>query len=52
MGPSGRLIEGCLPLDDWARWQEAFLLAATAAVGFIVKSAEEDTDWPYLQMAS
>jgi len=46
--PSGLLVEGCLPPVDWAQWQEAFLLMATVAVGFTVKSAEEDADWPYV----
>ncbi len=50
--PSGLLVAGRLPPDDWARWQEAFLLMASAAIGFPVKPAEEDVDWPYVQPPS
>ncbi len=45
--PSGLLVEGCLPPEDWVQWQEAFLLLTPAAVGFLVKPAEEDGEWPY-----
>ncbi len=45
--PSGLLIEGYLSPSDWARWQVAFLALASAAVGFTVKPAEDDTEWPY-----
>ena len=41
--PSGLLISGYLQLEDWLQWQEVFVSSATAAVGFLVKPAEEDS---------
>ena len=45
--PSGLLVAGQLDISDWIEWQQVFEALATAAVGFEVKSAEDDEEWPY-----
>lgn len=45
--PSGLVIEGYLPSEEWNRWQEAFVSLASSALGFAVMAAEDDCEWLY-----
>ena len=39
--PSGLLVEGVLDDDDWQTWDSAFRAAASKALGFEVRDADE-----------
>jgi hypothetical protein len=39
--PSGLLVEGMLDEQEWQRWDAAFRAAASSALGFDVRDAEE-----------